>query len=636
MRSILFIALLLLAACQSVSNKRPELEKVLEHYQNDSLKLEAAKFLISNMDNKFAYEGEQLERYDTLFSLYAAYVAEGGTEGDPSFARRCWDSLRLTAGPINALSLQKCYDRDSITAEFLIDEINAAFEAWQSVPDSFACSFDLFCRYVLPYRIGTEPLETTRRDMMEDFRTLRDSAMMTDGKLIRALFDELRRTQLFSNSRLLWGYPVSISKNNMQRARRGACMHMCEYYVDVLRACGMPATIDYVSQWGNRRLGHTWVVVLKDSGQVAFDALGKGRLKFSYKPAKIRRRTYEIQPIDKEAIGFVPPHLLSSNSVDVSHLYFPTHRVLIKGKEEVMQTYSDHPYGVICVFDNRQWQPVDYGKVKNGVFTFDNLIGDVCYMAGFYDQGNFVPATCPFILTPQGKIHLTETDTMFTDTLRLTRKYPKFPHIVSFVRALKKGVVEVADDADFHTARKLMNVRTDSRQDVIDLLPKRNLGPHRYVRIRGIGNLAEVVFYGRRSGDTHDTELTGRFFGYSAPNNPSASWQKAIDKDYNTYLDKNAENENFVALDLGADNPYTVTRIRYVPRSDTNFIIPGYRYRLDYWDNNEWKTVGEKKADDFSVSFEQVPAGRLYILHCLNGGTEERIFLYEDGRQVWY
>ncbi len=612
-----------------------ELEKVLAHYAGDSLKQEAARFLINNMYDKFAYDGELLERYDTLFSLYASYVAEGGMEGDPDFVHQCWDSLLQTYGPIDVSRLQKRYDNESVTADFLINEIDVAFEAWKSVPDSLACSFDLFCRYVLPYRVGTEPLESTRRAMFADFRALRDSSLIPASKIIRPLCTELRRVRLFSNSSLLWGYPVSISMTNMQRARRGACMHLCEYYVNVLRACGLPATIDYVNQWGNRHLGHAWVTLLNDSGQVVFDALGRDRFKFRYKPTKIYRRTYEMQSFDEQARDFVPGYLLLRNSIDVSHLYFPTHQVQVKGKDDVVQTYKNYPYGVICVFDNRRWQPVDYGPVDSGTFTFDNLIGDVCYMAGYYDHGAFVPATSPFILTTEGEIRFVEAKTEAVESLHLTRKYPKFSGVVSFLRALKGGVVEVADDAGFRTARKLMDVRTDAGQDVIDLLPERSVGLHRYVRVRGISNLAEVTFYGRRPGEAYDTELTGTFFG--APESDGAnSWKKAIDKDYNSYFANTPEDENYVALDLGDDNPYMVTRVRYVPRSDTNFIIPGCRYRLDYWDGNRWKTVGEKKADSFSVDFEHVPAGRLYILHCLDGGSEERIFTYESGKQCWW
>lgn len=69
MRNISFILIILLyTACSSVNdeqlqyvmklagNNKAELEKVLQHYQNDSLKLEAAKFLIRNM---FHYSYQQ-------------------------------------------------------------------------------------------------------------------------------------------------------------------------------------------------------------------------------------------------------------------------------------------------------------------------------------------------------------------------------------------------------------------------------------------------------------------------------------------------------------------------------------------------------------------------------------------------
>ena len=47
-----------------------EVEKVLDFYANDSLKRVAAEFLIENMPGKFGYRDKQIERYDTIFSLY--------------------------------------------------------------------------------------------------------------------------------------------------------------------------------------------------------------------------------------------------------------------------------------------------------------------------------------------------------------------------------------------------------------------------------------------------------------------------------------------------------------------------------------------------------------------------------------
>ncbi len=52
-------------------------------------------------------------------------------------------------------------DIDSIKADLLIGNIQAAFEAWRN-PWSRHVSFDEFCEYILPYRVSIEPLEKWR------------------------------------------------------------------------------------------------------------------------------------------------------------------------------------------------------------------------------------------------------------------------------------------------------------------------------------------------------------------------------------------------------------------------------------------------------------------------------------------
>ena len=50
-------------ALQLAKGNRPELEKVLNHYRNDSLKLEAAKFLIRNMPGHYSFADSSVYRY---------------------------------------------------------------------------------------------------------------------------------------------------------------------------------------------------------------------------------------------------------------------------------------------------------------------------------------------------------------------------------------------------------------------------------------------------------------------------------------------------------------------------------------------------------------------------------------------
>ena len=147
--------------------------------------------------------------------------------------------------------------------------------------------------------------------------------------------------------------------------------------------------------------------------------------------------------------------MLNPNRMDVSHLYFNTYDVEIKGSD--MKQYKNYPYGVICVFDNKKWVPVDFGKVTDGVFHFQNMIGDVCYMAGFYVNGTFISATEPFVLTKSGEVKLIQCYTKNHVDMRLVRKYPKFTRISSFRKGLLGSKIEVSDDREFSSGRTFNN-----------------------------------------------------------------------------------------------------------------------------------------------------------------------------------
>lgn len=55
----------------------------------------------------------------------------------------------------------------------------------------------------------------------------------------------------------------------------------------------------------------------------------------------------------------------------------------------------------------------------------------------------------------------------------------------------------------------------------------------------------------------------------------------------------------------------------------------------NYWDM-DWVSLGKQIADDFSLTFHHVPQNALLLLRDLTRGTDERIFLYEDAKQIWY
>jgi hypothetical protein len=135
-----------------------ELEKVLQHYSKDpkdSLKLKAAEFLIENMKYHYTFEHKELRSY------YNEIIKINNDTCNALACRQKIDSLK-TVFSINEGELEIKYDIRTINAEYLIQNIEQAMESWCKFPWLKHLSFNEFCEYILPYRIGNENLELWR------------------------------------------------------------------------------------------------------------------------------------------------------------------------------------------------------------------------------------------------------------------------------------------------------------------------------------------------------------------------------------------------------------------------------------------------------------------------------------------
>lgn len=128
-------------ALQFAGENRGELEKVLSHYENNPEKLEAARFLIRNMPRWYAYEGWQLD------SIKPVLIVKDKEEFVPKEIIKKWQRVSF-------YSLPKVYDAKVIMADYLIENIDLAFDVWKSYPWNRSLGFDDFCELILPYRIG--------------------------------------------------------------------------------------------------------------------------------------------------------------------------------------------------------------------------------------------------------------------------------------------------------------------------------------------------------------------------------------------------------------------------------------------------------------------------------------------------
>lgn len=79
----------------------------------------------------------------------------------------------------------------------------------------------------------------------------------------------------------------------------------------------------------------------------------------------------------------------------------------------------------------------------------------------------------------------------------------------------------------------------------------------------------------------------------------------------------------------------TVRLTAKYPEDDSNAIFPGEHYELFCW-RGSWQSLGVQEAADTVLVYRGVPRGALLWLRNIDKGFQERIFVYENGRQVWY
>lgn len=280
-------------ALKQAGQNRAELEKVLAHYADDSLKLEAAKFLIRNM----VYH---IGLYDTLLNAsgqacmpdipYMPYQDERVTQ--------IYDSLFRCGYRVQNVVKK---DVEVITADFLIENIDCAFVAWQK-PWSKCLSFDDFCHYVLPYRLSNEPLSTLRREMQHRYFSILDSARVTNP--IDACM--LLNKTLKGNFGFVGILPLYSSVESVDEMKWSNCEGMAMYAAFLMRAVGIPVVLDYTT-WAKTPDGHYWCAVMDEEGK--WNSFGVAGLNcqehkewFSKKrlliPPKVYRRVFMPEPVE--------------------------------------------------------------------------------------------------------------------------------------------------------------------------------------------------------------------------------------------------------------------------------------------------------------------------------------------------
>jgi hypothetical protein len=607
-----------------------ELQRVLNYYSVDQpnhLKYKAAIFLIENMSKYRSID--QSKKYKEAFKIakkarneYKKINVDYKTKEIALYANvhfsKAIDSIK------NSFSVEKNstyeYDIRSIDSNFLIENIDIAFEAYEKNPLKLCKNFEDFLEFVLPYRIEDEPLEAgKRKELFQKFKWVHDSLKVK--RLDDVIGDIYKRIELSSIANFKYSSTPSLSQ--IEDLRFGYCNHLIIYFVSVLRSVGIPSGLDYVQRFGiNYNSGkHSWLFYLTQNN---FRAINVGGEEEEIVDVRKLYKYSSITKIYRKCFGNIKK--------DITKYYIKSFDFDIEVLWEHKDLRKENIY--LGVFNpSHGWDKIDRAiLVKKNKVYFKNIGSNIIYIVLCEINGKIKPLNYPFILKKNGKIHFFVPQKQERTNAIITRKYPPF-----YVRWRKTKM----DRVKSIEGSVLQGSNTGLPEDFIDLyLIEKHRTTHnveinicnkthyKYYRLKGKND--KIVHLSNFKLLDAKGDVINNWASLELNNNELDEINKISDLSPLTYVKK----KNLI-LTYSFNKPKKISGFQIQTRNDDNHIKKGDNYELFYW-NRKWNSLGEVKAADTILIYQNIPKNALYWLKNHSRGKEEYVFsLDQKGKQFW-
>lgn len=627
---------------QVAGENRQELEKVLHYYRinlADSLKYKAACFLIENIPFYTYSDGEQLENYKSYYTWLKK--SKGKTP------QQVVDSIKKIYGPMKEPSKKR--DIMEIDSAYLCHNIDWAFKVWQEQPWGKNISFETFCEYLLPYRIGDEPLSYWRETYYEKYNLLLDSLRMSDSLDIEDpvvaanyLISKLPDKSYYYTS--VTPYPFGHIGPEYVQYLSGTCREVTDFAVYLFRALGIPCAIDFVPVRSYINAGHFWLTTWNKDGEEYMtdfpQKLRPVRKNWWYRwddSSKVYRYTFSVNRDLYEQMAKygeeVYPFWRLPKFADVTYGYgYNFKKELVIPLEKQYKTKRSGKIAYLCVSERDRWTPVDWTAYDAGHLVFQYVRNGSFMRVATYENGTLCFLTDPFYVDkqsneicyyPAGK---EKEDVVLYAKCDIGREN-------MFRDRMIGGVFEGSNHPDFSEKDTLFIIQ--GRPNRLNTTVKSwSDKEYRYLRYfgppRSACNIAEVAFY-----EKNDTvTLSGKIIGTPGcyQHDGTHEYTNVFDGKTWTSFDYFEHVGGWAGLDLG--RKACVDRIVYTPRNRDNYVRPDDLYELFYCDR-DWKSAGKIKATADSLVFRDIPVNTVLLLRNHTRGLDERIFIYENGSQLW-
>lgn len=388
-------------SCTSVSSeedmyalalkKNPALRHVLELYEGDSLKQQAALFLISNLA---CHEGVASGDMGAVYKAYELF-------GTGKFTyQQALDSAAKVCGFSGARNITMKKDI-YIDPAYLVTNIEWAFKVWREQPWGKNVPFGQFCEYVLPYRVGNEELVPWREKLYYQFMPIiekhkNDSDIVKPTYAAHLVLDSLLRAPFYFTGEM--GTNIRIGPQ-IADWRGGSCLDLCDMMVYICRALGIPCGIEELPMHGNNNAPHYWNFIEDQDGKTWYFSMFYWwhRLMEAEKYAdvygKVFRHRFSLNwdmmySMQTDA-HFVHPEFRLPCFEDVTRLYATdkSHTLTI-GKEHFTREMGKDSLVYLCMSNRYDWKPVGWCRYDGQAAVFNDCHGGTVYCLASYDVGS--------------------------------------------------------------------------------------------------------------------------------------------------------------------------------------------------------------------------------------------------------
>lgn len=547
----------------------------------------------------------------------------------------CSCSQNMEQAYLQLLSTDPRLNPDSLKLGILI-----ANDVWNKRPWAKEYEHNIFLNYILPPQMADEPVEHYWRTDIPRWTGIehKGEGLLEFARLINSKIEVDTRHVDWGNDQM--GYTATMS------GKFGKCDDRSILAVMAMRSMGVPAAFEFIPMWGSGNNGHSFcsVITPKDSVYIFQNRNDNGKyVHYPHKVPKVYRRLFfedenTITYLNKDRE--VLPDIFADHRIkDVTAM----HSIGVRDISLTVQQSNCNCLCYLAVFHPNGWYPIAYGTMDNGNMSFqdvgtgtdahgniplkgENIGNGILYLPMMYSNG-ITPIFNPIIVA-KDKIRVLKP-AKDTESIILTRKYPKLSRIEGFADKMIGGLIEVANKADFSDAQIVHYIesRPLSHIQKIHISDEKSFRYIRYRKPSGVFSIAELQIF-----DQTGCRIVGNTISCKALAQESGI-ADVVDKNPLTFFEIPNGINLWTGIDLG--KPLKVSAIGFCPRNDDNNISPGDTYELYYWDDR-WICLEEKRAESYSLRFNNVPKNSLLWLRNKTKGKEERPFTFDNGTQIWW